>query len=149
VYPSQLFVASKTDKSRTFFQCGGQGAMTSQKIGNALRTIDNWYSDTASIGPIAVEPYGAVTSRGAAYRKGQDSNFYTLFEKWIDGKTLTTTEQHFVMAVLARGGVFGTPDEEKQAKKAAEAEAKKAAKAAKKAAAKAAPETAPETDDDP
>jgi len=144
VYPSQLLLMEKTTKSRTFYQCVGQGAITSQKIGNALRTLDTWHASADTVGPIAIEPYGAVTSRGAAYRKGLSDNFYTLFDKWLDGKEITPTEQHFVMAVLIRGGVLGTPDEEKAAKKKAEAEAKKKAKAAAKAAAK----TGAEPDDE-
>ena len=41
--------------------------MHSQKIGNAIRTIDTWYPDAEF--PIAIEPYGAVTTMGRAFRQ--------------------------------------------------------------------------------
>ena len=85
--------------------------MHSQKIGNALRTIDTWYPEytTANIGPIAIEPYGAVTNLGKAYRSPKDkADFYTLFDRFALGETLAEKHQeHYVMAVLVRGGVFG------------------------------------------
>ncbi|MFG9942851.1 type I-F CRISPR-associated protein Cas7f/Csy3 [Pseudomonas aeruginosa] len=34
-----------------------------------MRTIDTWYPDEDGLGPIAVEPYGSVTSQGKAYRQ--------------------------------------------------------------------------------
>jgi len=39
-------------------------AMHSQKIGNAIRTIDTWYPDfcDSNTGPIDIETYGAVSS---------------------------------------------------------------------------------------
>lgn len=69
VFPSQELVmgGGKGDKSKFLYQLDGQAAMHSQKIGNALRTIDTWHPDFEEIGPIAVEPYGSVTNRGAAY----------------------------------------------------------------------------------
>ena len=90
--------------------------MHSQKIGNAIRTIDTWYPEfeSANIGPIAVEPYGAVTNLGRAYRTPKDkADFYTLFDKYAAGGALENTEQeHYVMAVLVRGGVFGQSSKE-------------------------------------
>ena len=58
---------------------------------------------------IAIEPYGAVTNLGKAYRTPKDKvDFYTLFDQFAVGKILDTVEQeHYVMAVLVRGGVFG------------------------------------------
>jgi CRISPR-associated protein Csy3 len=90
--------------------------MHSQKIGNALRTIDTWYPefDDALIGPIAIEPYGAVTTLGKAFRSPKDkADFYTLFDKFALGEKLATKDQeHYVMAVLVRGGVFGQSGKE-------------------------------------
>jgi len=40
--------------------------MHSQKIGNALRTIDTWYEKSKESGPIAIEAYGSVTPQGEA-----------------------------------------------------------------------------------
>ena len=58
--------------------------MHSQKIDNALRTVDTWYPESTELGPIAVEPYGSVTNRGKAYRQPKDKmDFYTLLDGWI------------------------------------------------------------------
>lgn len=85
--------------------------MHSQKIGNALRSIDTWYPDFEEVttGPIAIEPYGAVTNLGIAYRNPKNkSDFFTLFDKFARGEPLETeAQEHYVMAVLVRGGVFG------------------------------------------
>ncbi len=113
VYPSEELVLDKGkgDKSKILYHVNDVAAMHSQKIGNALRTIDTWYPDylTANIGPIAIEPYGAVTNLGKAFRSPRDkADFYTLFDRFALGDTLAEKHQeHYVMAVLVRGGVFG------------------------------------------
>lgn len=110
VWPSQEMRMNipKGEKSRYLFHLNGCAAMHSQKIGNALRTIDNWYGDNTT--PIAVEPYGSVTHQGQAFRASKN-DFKTLSRKWIDGKELKEEEKHFVMAVLIRGGVFSEKEE--------------------------------------
>lgn len=113
--PSQelTFDKGSVKKSKTLYQVGTKGqeiaAIHSRKIGNALRTIDNWYEDAETFGPIAVEPYGSVTTQGKAYRQPkQKQDFYTLLDHWlIKDKVPTVEQQHFVIAVLIRGGVFG------------------------------------------
>jgi len=118
VYPSEELVLDKGkgNKSKVLYHVDGIAAMHSQKIGNALRTIDTWYpeySDPAtSVGPIAIEPYGAVTNQGKAYRTPKDKqDFYTFFDSWARGRELSRLEdKHYVMAVLVRGGVFGESD---------------------------------------
>lgn len=118
VYPSEELVLdkgnSKTKKSKILYHVDGIAAMHSQKIGNALRTIDTWYPDyeEVSTGPIAIEPYGAVTNLGVAYRNPKNkSDFYTLFDKYARGESLdSNNDEHYVMAVLVRGGVFGESD---------------------------------------
>ena len=84
----------------------------SQKIGNALRTIDTWYPDAYQFGPISVEPYGSVTNRGVAYRQPKEKvDFYTLLDNWVvKGKEPAVEQQHYIIAVLIRGGVFGESD---------------------------------------
>lgn len=116
VFPSQeliLDVEKKNGhtKSRTLYQVDGVAGMHSQKIGNAIRTIDTWYSDTEESGlvPIPIEPYGSVTTLGKAYRqpKGKQ-DFYSLLDGWLLSDKIPSTEnQHYVMAILIRGGVFG------------------------------------------
>lgn len=118
VYPSQELILDKGDqkgqKSKTLYQVDGIAAMHSQKIGNALRTIDTWYpnEDGEPLGPIAIEPYGSVTSQGRAYRQPkQKQDFYNLLDRWVlKGEKPDVTQQHFVMANLIRGGVFGDKD---------------------------------------
>ncbi len=114
VYPSQELILDKGDKrgqkSKTLYAVEEIAAMHSQKIGNALRTIDTWYPDGEGMGPIAIEPYGSVTSQGKAYRQPkQRADFYNLLDNWIlkDKAPESEGDQHFVMATLIRGGVFG------------------------------------------
>lgn len=111
VFPSQELILDKgsAGKSKTLYDVGGVAAIHSQKIGNAIRTIDTWYEGAAELGPIAVEPYGSVTTQGKAYRQPkQKLDFYTLLDNWLLKDQVPPVEQqHFVMAVLIRGGVFG------------------------------------------
>lgn len=111
VFPSQELILDKgsNGKSKTLYEVDGVAAMHSQKIGNAIRTIDTWYDGAADLGPIAVEPYGSVTTQGKAYRQPkQKQDFYTLLDEWLlKDKVPAAEQQHFVMAVLIRGGVFG------------------------------------------
>lgn len=116
VFPSQEMVmdAAATGKSKTLYEVEGGAGMHSQKIGNALRTIDDWHPESEHTGPIPVEPYGSVSSKGRAYRApGRDKlDFYTLFDRWIgEGQAPSVEQQHFVIANLIRGGVFGKAKE--------------------------------------
>jgi CRISPR-associated protein Csy3 len=115
VYPSQELILDRgKGKSKTLYTVGGVAGMHSQKIGNALRTIDTWYDALDGIGPIAVEPYGSVTSQGKAYRQPkQKIDFYNLLDSWVlKGKEPDEGNQHYVMATLIRGGVFGSSDKD-------------------------------------
>ena len=113
VFPSQELILDKGKgrKSRTLYTVRDIASIHSQKIGNAIRTIDTWYpSDTGEdIGPIAVEPYGSVTTQGKAYRQPKaKSDFYSLLDQWVlKDKQPDEGGQHFVIATLIRGGVFG------------------------------------------
>lgn len=112
IYPSQELILDNSrdnDKSKTLYQVAGVAAMHSQKIGNALRTIDTWYSDDAEFGPIAIEPFGSVTNRGTALRQPKEKkDFYTLLDNWVlKDKAPSEEQQHYVIATLIRGGVFG------------------------------------------
>lgn len=111
VFPSQELILDKDSagKSKTLYHVDGVAAIHSQKIGNAIRTIDTWYEGAEELGPIAVEPYGSVTTQGKAYRQPkQKLDFYTLLDNWLLKDHVPPVEQqHFVMAVLIRGGVFG------------------------------------------
>jgi len=125
VYPSQELILDKGDKkgqkSKTLYGIGPEknqvAALHSQKIGNALRTIDTWYpvAEGEELGPIAVEPYGSVTNQGKAYRQPKAGvDFYNLLDAWVLKGQAPNSEgdRHFVMATLIRGGVFGDSDKE-------------------------------------
>lgn len=123
VFPSQeMLIESKRgniQKSKVLYEVDFEGktaAMHSQKVGNALRTVDDWYQEADSNGPIAVEPYGSVTTQGRAYRPpASEESFYELLDDWIlKDKVPTEEQQHYVMAVLIRGGVFGKKKEGKE-----------------------------------
>lgn len=116
IWPSQEMVLNspKGEKSRHLFflkvKDKNIAAMHCEKIGNALRTIDDWYpkfSETQS--PIAIEAYGSVTQRGVAYRSSRN-DFKSLLLKWLNSnndESVSENEKHFVTAMLIRGGVFG------------------------------------------
>lgn len=120
IWPSQEMVLNppKGEKSRHLFSLKikekNVAAMHSEKIGNALRTIDNWYNDDENDDketppPIAIEAYGSVTQRGTAYRSSKN-DFKNLLLQWLNAdnnESLKENEQHFVVAMLIRGGVFG------------------------------------------
>ena len=125
VYPSEELVLDKSNrkdkKSKILYHVNQIddvrfSGMHSQKIGNAIRTIDTWYAEFAENGnnPIAAEPYGAVTNLGKAFRNPKDkSDFFTLFDRFALGEKLANeNEEHYVMAVLVRGGVFGKSGKE-------------------------------------
>jgi CRISPR-associated protein Csy3 len=121
VYPSQELILDKGDKkggkSKTLYTVRGVAGIHSQKIGNALRTVDTWYPDDegAELGPIAVEPYGSVTSQGKAYRQPKaQADFYTLLDNWVlkDKAPANAGDRHYVIANLIRGGVFGESEKD-------------------------------------
>ncbi|EFP04516.1 MULTISPECIES: type I-F CRISPR-associated protein Csy3 [Acinetobacter] len=117
VFPSQEMVMDppKGQKSKYLYEIktkeGFCAGIHSEKIGNAIRTIDNWYVDeTNDLKPaIAIEPYGSVPNRGRAYRINQ-TDFYTLLINWLEDKEILEDDQHFIVANLIRGGVFGGND---------------------------------------
>lgn len=115
VYPSEELVLDKGNtskkgkKSKILYSVKEVAAMHSQKIGNAIRTIDIWYPKyEENERPIAIDPYGAVTTLGTAFRNPKEKkDFFTLFDKFAQGEEIEENDKHFVMAVLIRGGVFG------------------------------------------
>ena len=106
VFPSQEM--NMGEKKRVLFKLDECAALHSVKVGNAIRTIDDWY-DNAEF-PIAVEPFGAVTQRGQAYRRSKN-DLYTLMFNWVNNKDISQEQKSFVLANLIRGGVFGGKSE--------------------------------------
>ena len=111
VYPSQELILDRGrgDKSKTLYHVNDVAAMHSQKLGNAIRAVDDWYPDAHKMGPIAAEPYGSVTTMGTAFRQPREkTDFYHLLDNWLlKDQAPDEGNQHFVMAILIRGGVFG------------------------------------------
>ena len=114
VYPSQEFVGGKgkdkDSKSKVLYSVNDVAALHSQKIGNAIRTIDTWYPecDELDIGPISVESYGSMTTISKAFRDPESKkDFFTLFDKFALGQKIETEDELYVMAMLIRGGLFG------------------------------------------
>ncbi len=113
VFPSQeLVLDTGKTKSKVLYEVNGKASMHSQKVSNAIRTIDDWYPGAEF--PIAVEPYGAVTTLGKAFRQPkQKMDFYSIFDNWVLKDEEPTTEQrHYAISVLIRGGVFGASGKE-------------------------------------
>lgn len=132
IFPSQEYLREEKDKDETpsrvyaklpRFWSGreiNQASMHSQKIGAALRHIDEV---SGHEGTIAVNPYGGVQETGAVLRAdtkrgGLDKakSFYALrskpdelFEKIESASDADAIpgDVHFVIANLVRGGVFG------------------------------------------
>lgn len=114
VYPSEELVLDKGNKERSkvLAALNGNAVIHSQKIGNALRTIDTWYPDhdILGVGPIPVEVYGTKTDTGTAYRHptGTKKDFYSILDRFAkEGNFECDEDAHYFMAILIRGGVFG------------------------------------------
>ena len=113
VFPSQELILDRGqgNKSKTLYTVDQIAGIHSQKLGNAIRTIDTWYPAAAErgTGPIAVEPYGSVTTQGTAFRQPKEKvDFYSLLDNWIlKDQEPAVDQQHFVLATIVRGGVFG------------------------------------------
>jgi len=81
-------------------------AMHPQKIGNALRTIDDWHNNKSPV--VSVETFASSSFANLCYRSPQLKNdFYSLLKEWvIKGNIIDLESRHFVVAVLIRGGVL-------------------------------------------
>ncbi|WP_019671930.1 type I-F CRISPR-associated protein Csy3 [Psychrobacter lutiphocae] len=101
VFPSQEM--NMGEKRKVLFKINDQAAMHNVKVGNALRTVDDWFADAEF--PIAAEPFGAVTQRGQAYRKSKN-DLYTLMVAWVNDAELADEDKAYIVANLIRGGVF-------------------------------------------
>ncbi|MGR9012860.1 MAG: type I-F CRISPR-associated protein Csy3 [Gammaproteobacteria bacterium] len=117
VYPSQEFIEGKKGKFLAFTktEAGKQALMHSQKIGNAIRTIDSWYPGFDGQ-PLAVEPYGVMQQRAKAFRlPATKTDLYSYLQNLDELQqqldAATNAEQldnavHYVVACLIRGGVY-------------------------------------------
>jgi len=128
VFPSQEWLPKerkKEDKSRVLSSVERRvdgrdirhATMHSQKIGNALRQIDEWHGKVDEYGATAIEAYGYVQSRSEALRipSGSAKDVYKLLVDITNinsGLAKATKlsdvddQVHYLMAMLIRGGVF-------------------------------------------
>lgn len=106
VFPSQEM--NMGEKGKTLFRLEGCAAIHNVKIGNAIRTIDTWYPRYAEQKqPIAIEPFGAVTQIGDAFRRNKkEGDFYSLIIDWVNDVEIEPEQQVYVVGNLVRGGVF-------------------------------------------
>lgn len=135
VFPSQEFTEKKTgkpgEKSKVLAKVTLEGKgkvaiLHSQKIGNALRTIDTWYAKDAEDYPLAIEPYGIDQASQQAKRPPKAKTDLYSYLQQLDRLT-TELEQaetiadidpkaHFVAACLIRGGVYSGFKDKKEKK---------------------------------
>ena len=106
VFPSQKM--NMGEKEKVLFQLDECAAIHNVQIGNAIRTIDTWYPRYQEQGhPIAIEPFGAVTQIGEAFRRNKkEGDLYTLMVSWANLDELRLEDQMFIVGNLIRGGVF-------------------------------------------
>ena len=100
-----------TDSMGSGFKVVGRAAIRDQKISNAIRTIDDWYKDYDSLNIIIpVEPLGASLEVNNLLRTTNGDNGFKIFEK-IDDVEMLSKEALFLLALLVRGGVYGSSGE--------------------------------------
>lgn len=86
----------------------GDAALRDQKIANAIRTIDTWYSDDSNVRPIAIEQFGANLDDQCFYRKGGKTSgidAYSLMKQCGELDPSSPEGMYFI-GCLVRGGVY-------------------------------------------
>lgn len=110
VYPSQEIDLDTSDKSRKFYKFGNTAALHSEKVGNAIRTIDIWYKkDDNMVMPLPVNPFAVDKRVKEVYRKPYNNDFFTLEVNVIDKDVPIMSlngDAHYFMASLIRGGLY-------------------------------------------
>jgi len=118
VFPSQCYTGEKKGRVLESVTVDGKryGIMHQQKVGNAIRTIDDWYVGDEDDGEVSrklpVEPYGIDRKRNVAIRAVNKTDLYsqmtTMLEKMVSKlrETGDTAPMHYLVACLIRGGVF-------------------------------------------
>lgn len=137
VYPSQNYLAGETTGfARSLFKVSsrkvveskdptntwtvGWAAMRDQKIANALRTIDTWYSQyPTTLKAIAVEPNGASIEAQVHFRL--DNSSFKIMRNIVNTNP-NTDDGKFLIASLIRGGVYSETDKEKNTSKSKKGE---------------------------
>jgi CRISPR-associated protein Csy3 len=125
VYPSQSFTDNAKGRLLASVPVEGpngrvnQAIIHNQKIGNAIRCIDDWYEENAPY-PIAIEPFGIDRSLDRAIRIENNRHFYRLLTHELLGFLETVNEAktpkdipgdvYYFIGCLIRGGVFSGKD---------------------------------------
>ena len=124
IYPSQEFVNDdKETKSKVLFDVFSRGkrvaAFHSQKIGNAIRTIDTWYAENATHA-IPVDPFGPDKKGQKLHRTGtlaKDNSVYSMLNRCLldekKGVEANSDAGHYLMACFIRGGVYSGKGKDK------------------------------------
>ena len=128
VYPSQEYVGTDevkqvagkpsrtlaSMKTRYHGEIIRQAVMHPQKIGAAIRCIDDWHG-FEEYGPVPVNPFAGVQEAGEVLRLGKKGvkSFYDLIKKpddMVENVSAANLDGdcHFFVANLVRGGVFGS-----------------------------------------
>lgn len=128
VYPSQEYAGTDkaklpagtpsrilaSIKARHAGETVRQAIMHPQKIGAAIRCIDDWHGSD-DYGPVPVNPFAGVQEAGEVLRVGKEGgkSFYDLLKKPDEMIEKVNTVKldgdcHFFIANLVRGGVFGS-----------------------------------------
>ena len=117
VYPSQCFAPPVKDGeqriSKILYKNNDCVALTSDKVSNAIRSIDTWYAvedDTITKEPLPVNPYAPNKKAHFAFRAGNGDDVYTVLDKvFEDNVSLAELgdNAHFLIANFIRGGLFG------------------------------------------
>ncbi|BBH52672.1 type I-F CRISPR-associated protein Csy3 [Fluviispira sanaruensis] len=137
VWPSQEFAekemssSDKPKKTKYLYSIPTEdsprhAALHSQKVGNALRTIDDWWSsESEDVYPIAVEPLGYISSQQRTVRSDSKNDLYSQLKQLeklqaevenAKGVLDIGSHIHHVMSCLIRGGVFGMKEDDKKDK---------------------------------
>lgn len=126
VFPSQCYIEHKPagyakplyyvdlpddvpqEKDPLKYKTLGHAALRDQKIGNKLRSIDTWYPEfAAEQKAIPVEPTGAHLDDMVFYRNEKKVSAFSLLASLNDIDP-NTADGMFVIALMMRGGVFGS-----------------------------------------
>lgn len=135
VFPSQRFEKNSKDRSLSYIEINNEkcAIFHSQKISNAIKTIDDFYEKDAKF-VLPIEPYGTKLDVSHAFRKTNTKNdVFTLFdnvflknnnteyssETDLQGKFANLTEEeknkhHFLIANMIRGFLYTTSTKDKE-----------------------------------
>ncbi len=120
VFPSQEFKDDKSESKGKYLAYSEiskdqkQAILHSQKVSNAIRTIDTWYNkNEKNNDAIPVEVYGVISSQRRILRPSGENSFFDIFEtkkfkKFIENfENQHEYDKHYMMSMFLKGGVFG------------------------------------------